>query len=183
MLRFFRWLAVLASALWLSACASLSGPRDVELPLSRLEAGLGKRFPVDQKVLEMFRIRLSTPQLSTLPAEERILIKLNTAVSTPLTREPWLGDLALSGRLAIDAAQNAIVLRDARVERLEVAGMDGQRGQLLNRVADFVADQLLDNAVLHRFEADELRRLGTQYKPTSILPTADGLKIHFEPQP
>lgn len=178
-----RWLALLAGGLLLAACATLSGPRDVEVPFSRLEAGLDKRFPIDQNVLEMFRIQLSAPQLAGLPAQERVLIKLRTAVSTPLTRQPWQGELALSSRLAIDSAQNAIVLREARVERLDVLGIDAQRGQLLQRVADFAADQLLENAVLHRFAADELRHLGTQYAPTRIQPTTDGLKIRFEPLP
>lgn len=178
-----RFLLALASCLLLAACATLSGPRDVNVPLARLEAGLGKRFPIDQNVLEMFRIQLSAPQLAGLPEQERLLIKLQAAVSTPLMRQPWQGQLALSARLAIDGAQNAIVLREARIEELGVAGIDKQRGQLLSRVADFVADQLLENAVLHRFEAGELRHFGTQYAPTRIQPTTDSLKIRFEPLP
>lgn len=182
-LRMTRGLLILASSLWLAACATLSGPRDVDIPLSRLEAGLAKRFPVDQKVLEMFRVQLSAPRLATLPAQDRVLITLNSAISTPLTRQPWQGELALSSRLAVDSAQNAIVLREARIERLEALGIDNQRGQLLQKVADFIADQLLENAVLHRFADDELRYLGTQYSATGIRPTTNGLQIHFEPLP
>lgn len=169
------------SCLLLVSCATLSGPREVDVPLSRLQAGLAKRFPMDQKVLEMFRLQLSEPQLATQPASGRLLIRLGLAVATPLTRQPWQGQLALSGRLAIDAAGNAILLQDAQVEQLDVAGMDAQRGQLLNRVADFAAQHVLDGAVLYRFDAQDLRYLGTNYRPTTIRPTDQGLRIRFEP--
>lgn len=177
------WL-ILFSCLLLAACATLGvgGPREVDVPLSRLESSLAKRFPMEQKVLEMFRIQLSQPRLSTLPEEERLLIKLHTAVSTPLTRTPWQGSLTVSSRLAVDAEERTVLLKEARIEHLHADGIDSQRGRLLQRVADFVADHLLENAVLHRFDAEELRYLGTQYQPTLIRTTADGLRIRFEAQ-
>ena len=165
----------------LTSCATLSGPREVDVPLSVLQTGLAKRFPLDQKVLEMFRLQLSEPKLTTQADSGRLLIHLGLAVSTPLTRQPWQGQLALSGRLAMDTEQNAILLRDAQIEQLDVPGMEASRDQLLGKVADFAARHILDGAVLYRFELQDLRYLGTNYRPVSIEPTDQGLRIRFEP--
>lgn len=167
---------------FLAGCATLSGgPRQVDVPLSRLQESLGSRFPLDKRVLEMFRIQLTRPQLSTLPEQERLLITLGMAVSTPLTAQPWSGRLALSGKLFIDAAQNAIVIRDVRVEKLSADGMDEARQRLLGKVMNLVTDQVLQDSPLYRFKPDELRYFGTQYVPIAIHPVSDALRLTFEP--
>ena len=159
---------------WLLAgCATLSG--------GSRQVSLGSRFPLDKRVLEMFHIQLTRPQLSTLPEQERLLITLGMAVSTPLTVQPWNGRLALSGKLFIDAAQNAIVMRDVRVEKLSADGMDEARQRLLGKVMDLVTDQVLQDSPLYRFKPDELRYFGTQYVPIAIHPVSDALRLTFEP--
>lgn len=180
--RLFRFcLALLACAL-LASCATMSGPRDVELTASRLQQGLEKRFPMNQRVLEMFDIRLTHPQLAMLPEQERIAVTIDTAIGTPLAAQPWNGSLALSGRLAVDAARNAIVLRDARLDRLGADGMDETHQRMLGRVATLVADRVIKDFVLYTFKPEDLRHFGVQYTPTVIKTTANALVITFEPQ-
>ena len=160
--RLVAWCAALFAGLLLASCATLSGPREVELPLSKLQQGLEKRFPVNQKILEMFEIRLTRPQLTTLPDEERIAVTIDTAIGTPMTPQPWNGSLALSGRLAVDTARNAVVLRDARIDRL-------------------VADRVIQDIPLYSFRPEDLRYAGVQFAPTVIKMTANALLITFSP--
>ncbi len=178
----YRRFSIFFLTLFLTSCATLNtGPRQVDIPITRLQESLAKRFPLDKRVLEMFRIQLTQPQLSTLPEQERLLITLNTAVSTPLTTQPWQGRLALSSKLFIDAPRNAVVMREVRVEKLTADGMDDARQRILAKVVDFVADHVLQDSVLYNFKPDELRYLGTQYVPTAIRPTSDALRLTFEP--
>ncbi len=172
---------MLLVSLCVVACATLGGPHQVNLPLGRLQAGLDKHFPVDQRIFEMFQIRLSQPRLATLPEQERLSVAIAAAVATPLTPQSWTGSLVLTGKLAIDTARSAIVLREARVERLAADGMDETRQRLLAKTASLVAERILPEIVLYTFKADELRHLGTQYRPIAIRPTADALRITFEP--
>ena len=179
--RLVAWCAALFAGLLLASCATLSGPREVELPLSKLQQGLEKRFPVNQKILEMFEIRLTRPQLTTLPDEERIAVTIDTAIGTPMTPQPWNGSLALSGRLAVDTARNAVVLRDARIDRLVADGMDETRQRLMARVASLVADRVIQDIPLYSFRPEDLRYAGVQFAPTVIKMTANALLITFSP--
>jgi hypothetical protein len=186
-MRFFlrreRALVCVFLAGWLLAgCATLTGgPRQVEVPLARIQERLDQRFPLDKRALEIFQIRLAQPRLTTVPEQERLLITLATAISTPLTPVPWKGRLALSSRLAIDSARNAIVMQEVRVEQLSADGMDESRQRSLAKIMDFVADHILQDSVLYSFKADELRHFGTLYVPIAIRPTADALRLTFEP--
>lgn len=178
----YRRLSIFFLSLLLTSCATLNtGPRQVDIPIPRLQESLAKRFPLDKRVLEMFRIQLTQPQLSTLPEQERLLITLSTAVSTPLTTQPWQGRLALSSKLFIDATRSAVVMREVHVEQLAADGMDEARQRILAKVVDFVADHVLQDSVLYNFKPDELRYLGTQYVPIAIRPTNEALRLTFEP--
>ena len=175
-------LGIIFLGIFLTSCATLTGgSRQVDIPLPRLQEKLAQRFPLDKRVLEMFRIQLTQPQLSTLPEQERLLFTLTTAVSTPLTPQPWQGHLTLSSKLFIDSARSAVVMREVRVERLTADGMDEARQRILAKVVDFVADHVLQDSVLYNFKPDELRYLGTQYVPIAIHPAAEALRLTFDP--
>lgn len=171
------WLALL-----LAGCASLSGPREVDIPLARLQQGLDKRFPVEQRLFEVIRIGLRDPRLSSLADEQRLRVTLTTELASPMMRQPWQGQLGFSGRLAINAAGDAILLEDVRVDSLDAAGLDPARERLLTQVATLAAESFLSGSTLYRFPPDELKYLGSQYRPTLIMPTATGLRLRFEPQ-
>jgi hypothetical protein len=46
------------AACWLPAPA-ISGPRRVELSQAKLQAGLERRFPLDNRLLELFDVNLT----------------------------------------------------------------------------------------------------------------------------
>ncbi len=179
--RFRQTLLLLSATCLLAACATLSGPRQVDVPLARLQEGLSKRFPVEQRLFEVISLRLEQPRLSTLPAEERLQVTLAAGMSSPMMAQAWRGQLVFSGRLELDGTRQAIVLREGRVERLAADGLDESRQRLLARIANFVADHTLQDLVLHTFKADDLRYLGTQYTPIALRPTADALRMTLEP--
>ena len=44
----------------------MAGPRDIELPLHKLQSGLDKRFPLNNRMLDLFDVELTRPQLAGL---------------------------------------------------------------------------------------------------------------------
>ena len=50
----------------LAACSSLIGPRQVELPQERMQQNLDCKFPLHHRVLGIFEVELSHPQLAIL---------------------------------------------------------------------------------------------------------------------
>jgi hypothetical protein len=76
----------------LSGCASLLPPQEIEIPLSRLQQSIQKKFPYTERYFSLLDVTLSNPVLSTQPAADRMLIALDAQVLPPLIKTPWQGD-------------------------------------------------------------------------------------------
>jgi hypothetical protein len=74
---------VIAAALLLAACASLIGPREVELRQDKLQTSLERKFPMHQRALGVFEVELSHPRLDILPESDRVALTIDLGV-TPL---------------------------------------------------------------------------------------------------
>ncbi|HEY5801106.1 MAG TPA: DUF1439 domain-containing protein, partial [Burkholderiaceae bacterium] len=109
-LKSLRAAGVVLCALLLASCASLLGPRQVEIPLEKLQQSLDRRFPINHRLLEVFAIELSAPRLALLPDEDRLMLSMQASITPPFLRQRYSGNMALSGRLVIDAPRNAVVL-------------------------------------------------------------------------
>ena len=177
---------VLASGL-LSACASLIGPRQIEIPLSKLQAGVERLFPVDNRVLDLFDIRLSRPRLTLQAGTDRVALDIDADVAPPFTRQSWRASLALSGRLSVDPARGAVLISAPRVERFAIDGVDGVDGvdsarqRQFGKVANAVMNKVIKDVPVYSFRMEELRYAGVQFVPTRITSTADALVVTVEP--
>lgn len=165
----------------LAGCANLAGPRDIELPLHKLQAALDRRFPLTNRALELFEVELTRPRLSTLPDSGRMALALDAAVALPLLRQSWRGNLALSGRLYFDPARQAVMLAEPSVHSFAVDGLDESRRRQLHRVADALIDKVAADVPLYQLRPEELRYGGVQFVPTRISANARGLVVSVEP--
>jgi hypothetical protein len=183
-----RLLAPLAvsGAMLLASCAALLGPRTVDLPLSQLQEAMARKFPFNNRYLELFDISLTNPRLALQPDTNRVVTTLDASISPPFIRQPWKGSVTLSGMLTLDPERRAVVLAEPRLERFNVDGMDRNlldhpyAGQL-GRIGRLLAEQLLDGMPIYTFGPDDFRIAGTRFLPTRINTKADGLVVTFEP--
>lgn len=173
--------ALFAMALLLSACANLAGPRDVSIPLARLQAGVDKRFPLKNKAMELFDIQLSNPRLSLQPGTERVGLQLDASVAPPFIKQSWRGNVALSGRLSIDVARGAVFINDPRLDQVAIDGVDDARQQQFGKIANVLLNKAILDIPVYNFRLEDLRYAGVQFVPTSIRTTADAVIIHVEP--
>ncbi len=165
----------------LASCASLVGPRQLDLPLSRLQQGLDQRFPLHDRVLDMFQVQLTRPKLSIPAGADRVAVSMDASVEPPFMRQAWRGDLALSGRLEVDASRNAVFIRDARVDRFTVDGVNLAGQPHLANIANLIAGQFTRDMPLYRFRPEDLRYAGVQFVPIAITTKPSGLTVTFEP--
>jgi hypothetical protein len=179
-LRFTNCAALLACAM-LASCASLIGPREVEIPLHRLQEGIERRFPLDNRVLELLDIRLSRPQLS-LPGADRVALGMEAYVAPPFTNQSWTGSLALSGRLYLDAQRGAVLMNEARVDKFVIDGMDEARQRQLGKIANVLVGKVVRDVPVYTFRLEDLRYAGVQFVPTRITTTPRALVVTLEPQ-
>jgi len=164
----------------LSSCASLTGPRKVEIPLHKLQAGLERRFPVNNRLMQIFDIRLSRPMLSIQPEQDRVALALEASVSPPFASDAWAGSVAFSGRLYVDPGRPAVMMAEPRVDHLTV-GANREAERQLTRVANSLIDTVVRDTPVYAFDPQDLRYAGIQYIPTRIETTRSGLLVTLEP--
>ena len=175
-------LAALALACLLAACAGLLGPREVTLPLYKLQAALEQNFPLNNRALDMFNVHLSRPQLRLQP-DGRVFLAMDSTVAPPFTSQSWAGSFGVSGRLGIDAARGAVLLRDARVENFRMDGASPDAQRQFSRIANVLLTNVFRDIPVYAFRPDELRLAGVQFMPTRVTTTSSGLVVTLEPEP
>lgn len=160
------WLLVLAGVL--SACAGLIGPRDVEVRQEKLQQNLDRKFPMHHRVLGIFDVELSRPQLAILADNNRVALTFDLNVTPLLARQSWRGSMAVSGRLNVDPVRNTVYIADTHVDRFALDNMDAGRQTQLASVANLLSDTLVKNVAVHTFKPEDLRYAGVQFELTAI---------------
>jgi hypothetical protein len=179
--RYSKFAAPLMFAALLAACASLIGPREVELPQERLQTSLERKFPMHHRVMGVFEVELSHPRLSVMADNDRVSLAIDLGVSPLLARQSWHGSMVISGRLRVDSPHNAIYIADAHVDRFIVDNMDEGKQAQIASVANLLADQVIRDVPLHTFRPEELHYAGVQFVLTAIDTRPGGLVAHLQP--
>jgi hypothetical protein len=179
--RFGLAVAAAAAGAMLASCASLTGPRRIELSQARLQAGLERRFPMRNRLLELFEVHLTGPQLTILPESDRVALTMDVSVSPPFLRQSWAGSMTLSGHLYVDAARSGVFMADAHVDRFDIQGMDGARVKDLVSAADVLMNQLVRDVAIYSFRTEDLRYAGVQFVPTRLDTISGALVVTVEP--
>ncbi|SNS42129.1 Protein of unknown function [Noviherbaspirillum humi] len=173
--------AAVLPALLLTSCASLVGQRQVDIPLEKIQDTLSSRFPFNNRYLDLIDVSVSNPRVSLQPQSNRLLTSMDAAIAPPFLKSSWKGNMAISGRLKLDAARNALLLADPKVESMNVDGLGSAYSGPMAKVAGFLAAELLNDAVLYTFRPGDLRYAGVQFALTAIDTTASGLRLTLEP--
>lgn len=171
---------LLAACGLLASCASLSGPRKVEIPLHKLQAGLERRFPLNHPLMGLFDIRLQRPQLAIHPEADRVALALDASVSPPFARDTWRGSLAFSGRLYVDPGRPAVMMAEPRVDRVAI-GANPEAERQIARIASTLIDTVVRDTPVYTFDTQDLHYAGVQFVPTRIETTRSGLLVTLEP--
>lgn len=169
-------------SLLLSSCATVIGPQEVEVSLTKMQEKIDQRFPIQKRVLSVVDVRLTHPRLAILPQTEKVALAVDAALSSPLLPNVLVGKLAFSGRLKLDEQQQTLVLNEVKIDQLDINTNDEDKRQQLATIANLLATQLVKEVPVYRFDPDDLRRLGVQFKPAKIATKSQSLVIIFEPQ-
>jgi hypothetical protein len=165
----------------LSGCASLLPPQEIEIPLSRLQKSIEKKFPYTERYFSLLDVTLSNPMLSTQPAADRMLIALDAQVLPPLIKTPWQGELLVSGSLRIDPVRRVVLLTEPRLENIKLDAATGSYTSRVARLGKQLAEDLIGETVLYTFAPDAFVVAGKRFVPTGITTRKDSLVVSFEP--
>jgi hypothetical protein len=165
----------------LTACNAIIGAHDINYPLSKLQASLDKKFPLNNRYLELLDVQLNRPALSLMPAQGRIACTLQFSVGPLLLGKKWQGAVNISAVPGIDMQQSAIVLDDLRIEQIQMDGINDSAAPQLRKALNFMVEQRLQHLAIHHFQPEDFSYAGIRFVPTKITPTENSLVVSFEP--
>ena len=167
--------------LGLSHCANFVGPRDITVPLDKLQAQLNQRFPSNSRYLDVFDISLGQPKITFLPDQNRVQFDLAITIAPPFTSKRLQASVSLSGALGIDNVRKGVMLVEPRVENLKLDGVDAIMGRQFSKLGNYALERMFKDTPLHRFRDEDLQVAGVQFVATSVTVLQQSLVIHVEP--
>ncbi|MGZ5130151.1 MAG: hypothetical protein ACXWJ1_02810 [Caldimonas sp.] len=176
-------LAGLGVALAVAACTTAFGPRTVDVPQARLQELIGRRFPIDRRLLDAIDFTVDSPRLTLQPETNRIAVELALrADGSGVVAARMTGSLVVSEGLRFEPSDNTVRLVDARVERFAIDGLPGNWQRQLDRLGKPLARALLDEQVLYALRPRDVAALeGRGVRPGDLRVTATGLTITLLP--
>ena len=168
----------------LTACASrgAGGPRSYTLSLTQLEKLIGGKFLQRRQLAGLMEITLLRPRLRLLPETNRLGTLIDLLVSEQVMGKRYEGTMDLDYGIRFDAADGAIRMVDVRVGKVEFPAMPEQLRPLFARAAPRLAEQSLNEMVLHKIEPDQLTMVnGLGYRVGEVRVTREGLRVELLP--
>lgn len=148
-------------------------------PVQKIQAAVEKKFPYEQQLLQLFKLKLTQPQITLQPKTNRLAIALNAHISSPFMAQPVTGQFTLSSELAYDRVSRSVVLKHPQIEHLQLDGMEDEYRRQVNTAAALLASQLLDNYPIYAFKPDQLLFAHVNYEPSTITVVSDGMRIQL----
>jgi hypothetical protein len=188
--RFF-FLTVPALALMTLALALLSGQHTAAhaqpgytVSAAQLQQMAAQRFPVRYPVAGLLNLDVQAPLLRLLPEHNRLSAQMAVDAAGPALVVKQKGSFEVDFALRYEASDRSIRAHKLRFRQLRVAGLEPAASELLNVYGPSMAEQSLQEVVLHQLRPQDLAVAdGLGMQPGSITVTDSGLVIGFEAKP
>lgn len=167
---------------FLASCATMMGDRTVNVTGDEIAEKLNEKLAVPISLMKIFDVNLSNALVTFDQETGRMKTMMDTKLSSQLFDESVAGNIGISGKLRFDAAKNAIVLDEPKIENLSFDGTDDKFNQVLNALAAEIGGDLLNGLTLYTVKPEDLQFAGTQYNPKDMVVTNQGLQLTLSPQ-
>jgi hypothetical protein len=162
----------------LAGCASV--PRTVEISQEQLQAALARRFPFNDRALQLLDVQAQAPRLQLLPESNRLRVDIALSASDRVVGRAMQGSLGLSFAPRYEPADASIRMADVRVERLDLLGLPQALQPQLHRLGPLLAERVLEGTALHTFKPDDVAK-AQGWTPSDLRVTPAGLRVTLQP--
>ncbi len=180
-----RWaLAGLALAVLLGFGIQAQAQARYTVSAEQLQQMVAQRFPLRYPVAGLVNMDVQAPALRLLPALNRLSAEMAVEAAGPALARSQSGTFEVDFALRYEASDRTIRAHKLRFKRLQIADLPPLTSELLNAYAPTMAEQTLQEVVLHQLQAKDLAtadNLGLQ--PSTITVTDSGLVIGLELKP
>ncbi len=161
-----------------------AAPRRLQVPLAVLQSELAQRFPMRYPLAGLATLDLAMPQLSLLPALNRLRAEMAVQAQGPILQRSQAGGFTVEFALRYEPADRTLRAHQLKVYRMRFPGLSAEATDLLNAYAPALAEQSLLELVLHRLRPEDTAMvdlLGLQ--PGRITVTETGLAVELVTKP
>jgi hypothetical protein len=167
-----------------AALAQDAAPPRYTVSAAQLQQMVAQRFPLRYAVAGLANLDVQAPLLRLLPQQNRLSAAMQVSAAAAALARSQQGTFEVDFALRYEAKDRSIRATQLRFRRLHVSGLEPMALELLQLYGPSMADQVLQEVVLHQLAAKDLAmadNLGLQ--PSSITVTQDGLVLGFEVKP
>jgi hypothetical protein len=168
----------------LAGCASLMGPRTVDISREQLLAKLSRQFPMRKTLAEIFEVEAQAPRLQLNPDTNRVAAEFDIKATDRLFHRSYQGTVGVSFGMRYEAQDQTIRLNQVTIDKLAIDGLTEAMQQQWTKLGGMLAQEKLQNYPIHQFKPEDLRaadRYG--YQVEDIRVTAAGLSVKLVPKP
>lgn len=173
-----------ALAIGLAGCASLMGPRTVDISREQLLAKLSRQFPMRKTLAEIFEVEAQAPRLQLNPDTNRIASEFDLKATDRLFGRSYQGTVGVSFGMRYEAQDRTIRLNEVTIDKLAMAGLSESTQRQWTKLGAMLAQEKLQDYPIHQFKPEDLREVDRHgYQVEDIRVTAAGLSVKLVPKP
>jgi hypothetical protein len=171
----------------LTGCGTVNkmlAPSQVEITRDQLLSKLGQQFPMRNTVMDVFDVTAATPRLTLQPENNRVLADVDLAAQDKIFGKAYQGSLWMSFGLRFEPRDQTIRLQNVTIDKVYIKGLPGSYERYLTKMGGWLAEDRLQNYVVHRFSPEDLSRADKHGLTVSdIKITNKGLAFMLMPKP
>ena len=174
----------LAIPAMLTACATLLGPRTVEISREELLTKLGKQFPTTKRVMKLLDVSAALPTLDLQEEQNRVSASVDLTAKELIMGQEYKGKVTLSFGLRFEPKDLTLRLNEPRIEQVAVEGLPPVYQKALTNLGAKLVEETLNDYAVHQLKPEDLRtadRLGYQVKDIAV--TRTRVAVHLVPRP
>jgi len=146
----------------------------------QLQQAVAQRFPLRYPVAGLLNLDVRAPQLRLLPEQNRVRADMAVEAAGPALNRRHTGTFELDFALRYEASDRTLRAYQLRFKHLQFEGLQPAATELLNTYGPTMAEQSLQEVVLHQLRPQDLALAdGMGLQPGSITVTDKGLVIGF----
>lgn len=128
----------------------------IYLTEAQLQQQLETKFPIERSLL-LAKAVFSDPKVQLKEGTNRIHLSADAVAIVP-TQPEWKGSAEFSGGVRYDPEQGAILLEDARIENLVLAGVPEKYHAPVKELGTVVAREYLNRVPIYKLDPADYRQ-------------------------
>lgn len=152
--------------------------------LAQMQEAVGGRFPKRYPVQGLLNVDMLAPRLQLQPEQNRLRAEMPVEAAGPALNRRHEGSFEIDFGLRFEASDRTLRAHQLRLGRLRFPSLQPNVVSLLEMYVPALAEQSLQEVVLHELRPQDLRMLDVMgMQPGDITVTRTGLLVGVVPKP